>query len=27
MSDKEKAIAEKKSILQRAKLMNDIVNF
>ena len=27
MSDKEEAIAEKKSILQRAKLMNDIVNF
>jgi len=27
MGDKEKAIAEKKSILQRAKLMNDIVNF
>ena len=27
MSNKEEALAEKKSILQRAKLMNDIVNF
>ena len=27
MNDKEKAIVEKKNILQRAKLMNDIVNF
>ena len=27
MSDKEEAIAEKKSILQRAKIKNDIVNF
>ena len=27
MSDKKEALAEKKSILQRAKLMNDIVNF
>ena len=27
MNDKEKAAIERKSILQRAKLMNDIVNF
>jgi dTDP-3,4-didehydro-2,6-dideoxy-alpha-D-glucose 3-reductase len=27
MNDKEKAIVERKNILQRAKLMNDIVNF
>jgi dTDP-3,4-didehydro-2,6-dideoxy-alpha-D-glucose 3-reductase len=27
MNDKEKAVTEKKNILQRAKLMNDIVNF
>lgn len=27
MNDKEKAITERKNILQRAKLMNDIVNF
>ena len=27
MKDKEKVIAERKNILQRAKLMNDIVNF
>ena len=27
MNDKKKAVTERKSILQRAKLMNDIVNF
>ena len=27
MNNKDKAVTEKKNILQRAKLMNDIVNF